>query len=337
VSADLKSIIILLALVGPLHAQQSLESDYRTTGNAVVAAFEPQRAVLQKSSAVMLDGRKEIAYGIVISEDGHILTKASEIEAVKTLGVTVDTVRYKDVRVVATDPKWDVALVKIDAAGLVPVVYAPTSDIPQGSWLVGNGASSRSTRRALPCVVSAKSREIPTGGTGPLAGVALGVGLVEKAEQLEISDVAEKGGAKQAGLEKGDVILAIDGKKVSKKEDIAGILKDQSSGSSVKVTIRRGTEEKTLEVKLLARSEMMDPQINRNDQMSGDVSKRRTGFPRVIQTDLLANSASVGGPLIDLDGRCVGMNIARANRSESFAIPVEELKKLVADLLARPG
>lgn len=333
-SADLKTIIILLALVGPLHAQQSLESDYRTTGNAVVAAFEPQRAVLQKSSAVMLDGRKEIAYGIVISEDGHILTKASEIEAVKTLGVTVDTVRYKDVRVVATDPKWDVALVKIEAAGLVPVVYAPTSDIRQGSWLVGNGASSRSIRRALPCVVSAKSREIPTGGTGPLAGVALGVGLVENAEHLEISEVAEKGGAKQAGLEKGDVILAIDGKKVSKKEDIAGILKDHSSGSSVKVTIRRGKEEKTLEVKLMARSEMMGPQMNRNDQMSGDVSKRRTGFPRIIQTDLLANSASVGGPLIDLEGRCVGMNIARANRSESFAIPVEELKEL-ADRLRK--
>jgi len=44
-----------------------LDSAYRTTGTAVVAAFEPQRKVLQTSSAVMLDGRKEIGYGIVIS------------------------------------------------------------------------------------------------------------------------------------------------------------------------------------------------------------------------------------------------------------------------------
>jgi serine protease Do len=41
----------------------------------------------------------------------------------------------------------------------------------------------------------------------------------------------------------------------------------------------------------------------------------------------------VGGPLLDLDGRCIGMNIARANRAESYAIPAEELKELAERLM----
>lgn len=331
-NADCLKILFVLALAPLLHAQQSLETTYRTTGQSVVSAFEAQRAVLQTSSAVILDGRKERACGVVVSEDGWILTKSSELDDIAELVVTVDTTRYAQVRIAARDPKWDVALLKIEASGLVPVVYAASSDLPQGTWLVGNGASSRSHRRALPCIVSAKSRAIPVGGTGIMAGVALGVGLVEGGKRLEVDNVGDKSGAKEAGVRKGDVILAIDGKKVTKKDEVTEALKDRSSGSTVKLTLLRGKEELTLDVKLMARSEMMDPQANRNDQMSGDFSQRRTGFPRVMQTDLLANSSTVGGPLIDLDGRCVGMNISRANRSESYAIPVEELKGIVEQL-----
>ena len=45
----------------------------------------------------------------------------------------------------------------------------------------------------------------------------------------------------------------------------------------------------------------------------------------------------VGGPVLDLDGRCIGMNIARANRAESFAIPVEDLKEIAGRLMKQVG
>jgi serine protease Do len=153
-------------------AQQSLDSAYRTTGAAVVAAFEAQRQILQTSSAVMLDGRKEIGYGVVISADGHILTKASEVLGAKALAVAVDQAHFREVRVLAVDATWDVALLKIEASGLVPVAYAPTSAVPQGTWVVANGATTRTARRLLAGIVSAKIREIPASG-----GAALGVVL----------------------------------------------------------------------------------------------------------------------------------------------------------------
>ena len=312
--------------------QQSLDSAYRTTGTAVVAAFETQRQVLQTSSAVILDGRKEIGYGVVISADGHILTKASEILDVKTLAVTVDQTKYETVKLLTVDPTWDVALLKIEASGLVPVVYAPTSAVPQGTWVVANGATTRTARRLLAGIVSAKIREI-----SPSGGAALGVVLNGKSKVLEVDAVNEKSGAKEAGLQKGDVILSIEGKKLKKIEDIAEIIKDRKAGSTVKMTYRRKGAEITVDVRLAARGEMFTDQMNRNDQMSGEFSPRRSGFPRVMQHDILGSRSVVGGPVLDLDGRCIGMNIARANRAESFAIPVEDLQELAGRLMKQGG
>jgi serine protease Do len=330
ISVNANRIIILLGCLaaGPSLAQQSLESTYRMTGSAVVAAFEPSRAVLQKSSAVILDGRKEAGYGVVISPDGHILAKASEFEEVSKPSVTVDRTKYDEVKVLATDPTWDVVLLKIEASGLIPIVHAPTSEVPQGTWVVANGATSRSTRRALGGIVSAKIREIPAAG-----GAALGIVLKQDTKALEIEDVSEKSGAQEAGLQKGDVILEVEGKAVKKITDLAEVLKDRKAGSVVKLTYRRGKDKQTIDVRLMAKGDLFSDMANRNDMMSGDFSRRRSGFPRVLQHDILGSSKVTGGPLLDLDGRCLGMNIARANRAESFAIPVEDLKTLTASLM----
>jgi S1-C subfamily serine protease len=82
---------------------------------------------------------------------------------------------------------------------------------------------------------------------------------------------------------------------------------------------------------------LFEEQKNRNDQMSGEYSPRRSGFPRVMQHDILGSRQVVGGPLLDLEGRCVGMNIARANRAENFAIPVEELQEIATRMIEKSG
>jgi serine protease Do len=283
--------------------------------------------VIQQSSAVIYDGRSEAAYGVVISPQGDILTKASEIKDIKKLAVTVDRQKYTEVKILTIDPVWDVAHLKIEAAGLVPVKYAPTSAVPQGTWVVANGVTTRTNRRVLAGIVSAKTREVTTAG-----GAALGVILKQDATDLEIDEIQDKSGAKDAGLQKGDVITAIDDQPVSNREEIAKALKDRKAGGKVKVSYRRNNETITVEVVLMAKNEMVD-QMNRNDQMSGLFSERRSGFPRVLQHDILGAKSVVGGPLLDLDGRCLGMNIARANRAESFAIPVEDLKAIAARML----
>ena len=319
-------ILLALDLTTASYGVQSLEGDLRKNGDAVVSIFEDQRAVLQRSSAVIREGRKDLCYGVVISADGYILTKASEVQKISSLSVIVNETKYDNAKVVATDPTWDVALIKADAQGLLPVSYAPSADLPQGTWVVANGASSTTRRRALVGIISAKTREIPASG-----GAALGVILKKDSKGLEIEAVNEKSGAQEAGLQKGDQITALDGKKVSKIEQMSEFLKDKKAGALVKVSIKRAGKEQVFDVRLAAKGELFVAE-SRNDQMSGRFSQRRTGFPRIIQHDILGNEESVGGPLLDLEGRCIGMNIARADRAQSFAIPVEDLKILAEQL-----
>jgi S1-C subfamily serine protease len=210
------------------------------------------------------------------------------------------------------------------------VVYAPTSAVPQGTWVVANGVTTRNDRRVLTGIVSANIREIPVSG-----GPALGVVLKEGSKKLEIEEVAEKGGAQEAGIKKGDVILKVAGKVVKTISELSDALKNYKAGSKVEITLRREKKELIVSVRLTAKSELFTEPMSRNDQMSGDISNRRSGFPRVLQHDILGTSKIVGGPLLDLDGRCLGMNIARANRAESFAIPVEDLKALAERLMSQ--
>jgi serine protease Do len=314
--------------MGGLSAQQSLETNFRMTGAGVLDVFEPQRQVIQKSSAVIYEGRKEIAYGVVVTADGYILSKASELDGKSGLDVRVDREIFKDVKVVLVDPKWDVVLLKVEATDLAPAEYAESDNPAQGTWVVVNGATSRTNRRILAGIVSAKLREIP-----PEGGAVLGLLLGKAEDRLEISEVTEGGGAEQAGLKKGDIITSADGKNVSDVAALTKLLKKKSIGDSVKLTIKRGKENLELDVRLSARGELF-AQATRNDQMSGDFSKRRSGFPQIIQHDILANSNTMGGPVIGLDGKLLGMNIARANRAETFAIPAADLERLATGMVA---
>ena len=329
-NADFLAVFAAVSMgCGVAFAQTSLETNYRTTGDAVVAAFAPQQEVIQKSSAVIYQGRKEIAYGVVLTADGYILTKASEIEGISELEARVDKELFENVEVVITDAIWDVALVKVDATDLVPVTYAPDSKLSQGTWVVVNGVTSRTKRRVLAGVISANAREIPAAG-----GAALGVQLSEAKDKLEIKEVGEGSGAEAAGLKQGDLIKAVEGKEVSEISELAKILEKKKAGETVTVTVSRDGKKFELEVTLSAKGEVFENK-SRNDQMSGDFSKRRSGFPGIIQHDILAAAKTMGGPVIDLKGRVVGMNIARVNRCETFAIPVEDLKEIAEDMVAK--
>jgi len=330
-NVKLRILTVFLLPASVVVAQQSLDSAYRTTGAEVVAAFEPQRAVLQTSSAVIQKGRRQLAYGVVVSADGAILTKASEVNGEVGLSVLVNRRTFHDVEIVATDPVWDVALLRVDAEDLAPVgfIESDVGDIPHGTWVVANGATSRFARRAMAGVISANARAIPAAG-----GAVLGVVLEVTADGLRVESVVEGSGAERAGLTEGDFLKAVDGVDVEIAENIIEAIGDRTAGEVIEVRYLRDGTEITVPVSLIAREELFAEQMmNRNDIMSGDFSKRRSGFPRVIQHDILGNSSSVGGPLLDLDGKCIGMNIARANRAESFAIPAQELQELAAKLM----
>lgn len=286
------------------------------------------RQSLQEFSAVICDGRKEAGYGIVVSEDGGVLAKWSDVKSIKDLKVRIGDKVHEPVTLVAGDANWDVCLLKLDVTGLKTVVFAENSQLEQGSWVIANGATSRSERRPMIGIISAQSREIPAEG-----GAVLGVEIIEEKNAIIAGKVPEISGAYQAGLRDNDQIVMLDDKPMKKREDLVDFMKERKVGEKISVTYKRNGKTNQVVVELQGRADTFGKEMTRNDQMSGDVSQRRSGFPRVLQHDIWGNSKTVGGPLLDLEGKCVGMNIARANRAESFAIPLEELREISQRLL----
>lgn len=327
-NANLCCLSFWLCVLVPTWAQQTLPAEFRLTGKQVTAAFEPQREVLQSSSAVLLQGRRAIGYAVVATADGHLLAKASEVAKAGKLSARIGATLYPEVERLAEDSVWDVVLLKVSAAGLVPVRFAQAGPPAQGSWVICNGATTRSERRALAGIISAQPRDIPAA-----EGVALGLEFKDEST-LIIAAVADGGGAKAAGIQVGDVVVSLNEQPVTTLKALVEALKPHQAGSKVRLSFLRKGQRQTVEVQLTAKAELFaNGMQDRNDQMSGDVSKRRSGFPAIIQHDALTSARTVGGPLLDLDGQCVGMNIARANRCETYAIPAAELQKLLESLL----
>lgn len=318
---------------------QSLPGERRTSGKGVEAAFEAQRQVLQDSSAAIYEGRKPILYGAIMSADGYILTKDSELynydektkaKTAKELMIIVDEHRYTDFKIVARDVEWDLALIKIEAKGLKPIKWAASSEIAQGTWVVTNGSSSKARRRVNIGIISANARAID--GALP---VVMGVGLKKHKEGVMIEGVSAKSGAQEAGLKKGDIIFKFDGLEVKNRKAVLDVIRTKQPGDKVEVEFKRDDKSLKVEMELKAREEAgggRKPK-SRNDQMSGEFSNRRDSFPRVLQTDIGQNYRQTGGPLLNLAGEAVGLNIARATRAESFAVPCEEVQQVFAELL----
>ncbi len=331
-TAKISTLCLLLACAGPLAASRSLETTYRTAGSAVHAAFDEVREHLQTSSAVFRRGRTEIIFGTVVSSDGFILTKASELGELSDVSVTVDRERYDEPVLVAEDPTWDLALVKIDANDLVPVDLAAVEEPARGSWVVANGATTRSKRRVQVGVVSANTREVFAQG-----GTVLGVQLKSGDDELVVESATEGTGAERAGLTSGDRIVSMDGKPIESRESLIEELKERRVGDTVMLGIEREGASLELEVELAGRADVFGEEATRNDAMSGEYSERRTGFPRVMQHDVMGNRHFMGGPVFDLDGHCVGMNIARFSRCETYAIPAEDLRGIVDQMVGGSG
>jgi serine protease Do len=66
--------------------------------------------------------------------------------------------------------------------------------------------------------------------------------------------------------------------------------------------------------------------------LGGPLSDRRTDFASALQHDSVLLPSQCGGPLVGLDGKVAGINVARAGRVESYAIPAATVGPLLAEL-----
>jgi len=102
--------------------------------------------------------------GFFISADGYAVTNNHVVDHAKTVQITMDDGSTYDAKVVGSDPKTDLALIKVDANKSFPFVKFADRDPRVGDWVVAVGNPFGLGGTVTAGIVSARGRDI---GSGP--------------------------------------------------------------------------------------------------------------------------------------------------------------------------
>ena len=282
------------------------------------------RAVRPSVVEVCCDGRWA-GVGAYVG-DGFIVTKASELGAKVSVVLGDDVVALA--RVAASDPARDLALLELMVPdfvrGIAPVDWADVKDLPVGSVLTAVTPPAFTPPTGVVCV---PARTIP-----PLPG-CLPVQVKDAKGGVEVTDtfawLMRWLRVPPFPLQNGDVITEVAGIPVPNQEAFFTLMGAQAigrhprvMGEAIPVTYRRQGKKNDVTIHLREQHTVVS-------QLIRPWSYRHSGFPRAIASDLAARPEHCGAPVVDADGRVVGLLIACAPFIERMILPSTEVKAAV--------
>lgn len=290
----------------------------------LAAAFTAGAAAVAPSlvevSSTLSGGWREGALGLVVGDGTMIVTKGSRVSG-ESVRVRDAEGGLHDARVERRDPVLDLCLLRIadaltaaalgsDAADVAPMALVATP-LPRGEEpepsLVGAGLHPARRR------------------TWGMIGITLPGGL---GGPPRVRQVTPGRPAADAGMAVGDLIVTFDGAPTPTRVELRAALRETTPGQTVAIDVERGGRTVAIELTLGSSQEL---RLGEADHVAyrTRVSERRGGFGPVLRHDARLGPARCGGPLIDLDGRVVGLNIARVDRVGCLALPVEAVRRFV--------
>ena len=103
--------------------------------------------------------------GVIISEDGYIVTNNHVIKDASEIEITLNNKKSYTAKLIGTDSKMDIALLKITADEKLPyTVFANSDSVKIGEWVLAVGNPYNLTSTVTAGIVSAKARNLDTSG-----------------------------------------------------------------------------------------------------------------------------------------------------------------------------
>ena len=103
--------------------------------------------------------------GVIISEDGYIVTNNHVIKDASEIEITLNNKKSYKAKLIGTDSKMDIALLKIDSNDKLPYTAFANSDLVKvGEWVLAVGNPYNLTSTVTAGIVSAKARNLDTSG-----------------------------------------------------------------------------------------------------------------------------------------------------------------------------
>lgn len=324
------SVFIALSIQGFGQIEPALvpAKDRAITSAQTTQFFQAIRAVTGDASKVVytiFSSRTHIGYGISVG-DGKLIAKWSEIAPRKNLVAFNPKQGVKPATVIGAYPDHDLVLLSVKGLEAPAAVWVDGSDLPEGSFLAAVRPDGEASGIGVKSVAARSLREEDQG--------FLGVQIDPRSlgEGVEINAVVQGSAAAKVGLRRGDVLLAIGGGRVKGFQEVSTRLRRLRAGETPQILFSRAGKEMTVTPKLQGSQGLKQPETRRLKQMnylSGLPNRVRDDFSNVVQSDMELSSVDTGLPVIDLDGRIVGLVIARAGRISTLILPSSELIELL--------
>ncbi len=116
----------------------------------------PRRAPQQPEGEPQQRG---VGSGFILNADGYVMTNAHVVEGADEVIVTLTDKREFKAKIIGSDKRTDVALVKIDASGLPSVRIGDVSRLKVGEWVIAIGSPFGLENTVTAGIVSAKARD----------------------------------------------------------------------------------------------------------------------------------------------------------------------------------
>jgi serine protease Do len=286
---------------------------------------------------------QSLGSGVIVSPEGYILTNNHVVDGATDVNVTLSDKRELKAKIIGTDPKTDVAVLKIDGSNFHAITLGDSSNVQVGDYSLAVGDPFGVGETVTMGIVSAKGRgnlgiedyedflqtDAPinpgnSGGAlvndrGELIGIntailshggggnegigfaipvnlargvmnqildhgkvtrgylgivvqpispamAKALGQGDQAKGALVGDVNAKGPAQASGIERGDIILDINGQPVSDANDLRNTIAMKQPGETVKLKISRNGSTREMPVKL---GEMPNSKEQAENQQEG--------------------------------------------------------------------
>lgn len=322
-----------------------------TYSPAFAPALDLEDTVLSSFVAVrVLNGTRELALGLTVHANGWVLTKRTLVDDCHDLNcmlpITYTGELVVSAKVAASSVEHDLALLKLETRGLPVATWAPEP------VAVGQLVTSLMGRMREPVQIAVVGATVAPESNSTVPPQLM-VYVVEGPNGEAVIDglppgvISAEVDSFRRLFQKGDVLTAIDGHPTPTLAEYGRVLDrvlyavgadgkpdynqaapGSYAGEPVVLSVRRAGQEIALRI-IKVHGSSASPLL----WQSAPRSIRRDGFPAVFAHDGRLRPEHCGGPVVDLVGRVVGINIARADSTRTLAIPADVVQKVAAELM----
>ena len=314
-----------------LIAQQDREVLNRQAAQ-IFKSWDSLSGKVGQSTVLIVAGRQQVAQGIVVSK-GMILSKLSELKRIKMPLIVVDAKGgVHDMRPVMSIPEYDLILLESPGIDTPPIHLDDLADASEGDMISAVSAGGHVTDFGVISVNQRSLREEDA------AYMGLAADPTWEGKGARVLGVEKGSGAHEAGLKAGDIIQQINGLQLEGMFSMRAALQGVNPGDSVPFIVERKGQSIQGELRTASRpkgASFPQERLEMMNSMGNRMNLRRSDFPLVFQTDMTLLPECAGCPVINLDGKIVGMALSRAGRVETYVLPAWVMRELVTRIIPK--